>query len=43
MKRRDFLRHLAVHGCALLREGGIHFNKADFYFSKYSCKNSIVE
>jgi len=24
MKRRDFLRHLAAHGCALLREGGRH-------------------
>ncbi|PKM07086.1 MAG: addiction module toxin, HicA family [Gammaproteobacteria bacterium HGW-Gammaproteobacteria-4] len=24
MKRRDFLRHLASHGCALLREGGSH-------------------
>jgi predicted RNA binding protein YcfA (HicA-like mRNA interferase family) len=24
MKRRDFLRHLAVHGCHLLREGGRH-------------------
>jgi mRNA interferase HicA len=24
MKRRDFLRHLAAHGCALLREGSRH-------------------
>ena len=24
MKRRDLLRHLARHGCALLREGGKH-------------------
>ena len=24
MKRRDLLRHLARHGCALLREGGNH-------------------
>ena len=24
MKRRDLLRHLSVHGCALLREGGRH-------------------
>lgn len=24
MKRRDLLRHLAKHGCALLREGGRH-------------------
>lgn len=24
MKRRDLLRHLAQHGCALLREGGRH-------------------
>jgi predicted RNA binding protein YcfA (HicA-like mRNA interferase family) len=24
MKRRDFLRHLAAHGCQLLREGGRH-------------------
>jgi mRNA interferase HicA len=24
MKRRDLLRHLERHGCALLREGGSH-------------------
>ncbi len=24
MKRRDLLRHLSVHGCQLLREGGNH-------------------
>ena len=24
MKRRNLLRHLARHGCALLREGGNH-------------------
>ncbi|MHB8499971.1 MAG: type II toxin-antitoxin system HicA family toxin [Candidatus Acidiferrales bacterium] len=24
MKRRDFLRYLAAHGCELLREGGRH-------------------
>lgn len=24
MKRRDLLRHLSQHGCALLREGGRH-------------------
>ena len=24
MKRRDLLRHLSSHGCALLREGGSH-------------------
>jgi mRNA interferase HicA len=24
MKRRDFLRHLQQHGCALIREGGNH-------------------
>ena len=24
MKRRDLLRHLSAHGCALLREGGNH-------------------
>lgn len=24
MKRRDLLRHLSAHGCALLREGGRH-------------------
>ncbi|MFM7549787.1 MAG: type II toxin-antitoxin system HicA family toxin [Cyanobacteriota bacterium] len=24
MKRRDLLRHLPQHGCALLREGGNH-------------------
>ena len=24
MKRRDLLRHLSEHGCALLREGGRH-------------------
>ena len=24
MKRRDLLRHLERHGCALLREGGNH-------------------
>lgn len=24
MKRRDLLRHLREHGCALLREGGNH-------------------
>ena len=24
MKRRDLLRHLARHGCTLLREGGNH-------------------
>ncbi|MCZ2153611.1 MAG: type II toxin-antitoxin system HicA family toxin [Gammaproteobacteria bacterium] len=24
MKRRDLLRHLSRHGCALLREGGRH-------------------
>jgi len=24
MKRRDLVRHLEAHGCALLREGGNH-------------------
>jgi mRNA interferase HicA len=24
MKRRDLIRHLAAHGCQLLREGGRH-------------------
>jgi len=24
VKRRDLLRHLSAHGCALLREGGNH-------------------
>jgi len=24
MKRRELLRHLASHGCSLLREGGKH-------------------
>lgn len=24
MKRRDLIRHLEVHGCELLREGGSH-------------------
>jgi len=24
VKRRDLLRHLSQHGCALLREGGNH-------------------
>lgn len=24
MKRRDLVRHLEAHGCALLREGGRH-------------------
>lgn len=24
MKRRDFIRHLTMHGCYLLREGGNH-------------------
>ena len=24
MKRRDLLRHLSLHGCELLREGGRH-------------------
>ena len=24
MKRRDLVRHLQAHGCALLREGGNH-------------------
>jgi mRNA interferase HicA len=24
MKRRDLIRHLEVHGCRLLREGGKH-------------------
>ncbi|MFH1138350.1 MAG: type II toxin-antitoxin system HicA family toxin [Pseudomonadota bacterium] len=24
MKRRDLLRHLEAHGCALFREGGKH-------------------
>jgi len=24
MKRRDLLRHLSMHGCELLREGGRH-------------------
>jgi len=24
LKRRDLLRHLAQHGCVLLREGGRH-------------------
>lgn len=24
MKRRDLLRHLSAHGCALLREGAKH-------------------
>lgn len=24
MKRRDLVRHLTLHGCCLLREGGCH-------------------
>lgn len=24
MKRRDLIRHLELHGCVLLREGGSH-------------------
>jgi hypothetical protein len=75
MKQRDFLHHLAVHGCAkaadtlsttirrpvrrraflgtqksmIFLRGRfvaisvfLTLNKTDFYFSKYSCKNSTV-
>jgi len=38
MKRRDFLRHLAAHGCQLLREGGRH---SIFFNPKTGATSSI--
>jgi mRNA interferase HicA len=38
MKRRDFLRHLAAHGGALLREGGRH---SIYYIPQTSATSSV--
>ena len=38
MKRRDLIRHLARHGCELLREGGSH----SIYVNRPKQKSSSV-
>jgi mRNA interferase HicA len=38
MKRRDLLRHLELHGCTLLREGGNH----SVYVNRAKGKSSAV-
>ncbi|PYU55398.1 MAG: addiction module toxin, HicA family [Acidobacteria bacterium] len=38
MKRRDLIRHLEAHGCALLREGGNH----SVYVNRAARKTSTV-
>ncbi|MEW6683855.1 MAG: type II toxin-antitoxin system HicA family toxin [Nitrospirota bacterium] len=38
MKRRDLIRHLEVHGCVLLREGGSH----SVYVNRAAQKTSTV-
>jgi mRNA interferase HicA len=38
MKRRDLLRHLERHGCALLREGASH----SVYVNRSTAKASTV-
>lgn len=46
MKRADLLRHLAAHGCQLLREGGrhtIYWNPANRKTTSVPRHNEIVE
>jgi predicted RNA binding protein YcfA (HicA-like mRNA interferase family) len=38
VKRRDLIRHLEVHGCELLREGGNH----SVYVNRAARKTSTV-
>lgn len=38
MKRRDLLRHLEAHGCAMLREGGNH----TVYVNRAKGKSSTI-
>jgi predicted RNA binding protein YcfA (HicA-like mRNA interferase family) len=38
VKRRDLIRHLEVHGCVLLREGGSH----SVYVNRAAQKTSTV-
>lgn len=38
MKRRDLIRHLEIHGCVLLREGGSH----SVYVNRAAQKTSTV-
>lgn len=38
MKRRDLVRHLEIHGCELLREGGSH----SVYVNRSRRKTSAV-
>jgi predicted RNA binding protein YcfA (HicA-like mRNA interferase family) len=38
VKRLDLIRHLEVHGCALLREGGSH----SVYVNRVTRKSSAV-
>ena len=38
MKRRDLIRHLTLHGCALLREGARH----SVYVNRVTRKTSTV-
>jgi predicted RNA binding protein YcfA (HicA-like mRNA interferase family) len=38
MKRRDLIRHLEGHGCALLREGGNHA----VYVNRVKSKSSTI-
>jgi len=38
MKRLDLIRHLELHGCALLREGGRH----SVYVNRVTRKSSTV-
>ncbi|MEO6666610.1 MAG: type II toxin-antitoxin system HicA family toxin [Nitrospiria bacterium] len=38
MKRRDLIRHLEVHGCVLLREGGSH----SVYVNRTAQKTSTI-
>lgn len=38
MKRRDLLRHLSLHGCELLREGGNH---SWWHQAELNCRSAI--
>ena len=38
MKRRELVRHLAQHGCELVREGGSH----SIYVNRAAAKTSTV-
>lgn len=38
MKRRDLIRHIMQHGCALLREGGSH----SVYVNRAALKSTAI-